>query len=228
MSIRRAVLLGAWVLVAVNLVLAFGAIALLTRMAPAIATIIEQNDRSLEAGEEMLGVLATPRDGEEAEARRARFLQAFQRAEHNITEAEERPILARVLDGAEAALAGDEVARRAEILAIQQLAAINRGAMRTADLDAQRLCMAGAWGVALLAVLSFAAALLFIRMVSRRVLAPIEEMQDTLRAVEQGDLHRRCTSSGEAADLRAILLAINGMLDRLQLADPRVMPGERA
>lgn len=228
MSIRRAVLLGAWVLVAVNLVLAFGAIALLTRMAPAIATILEQNGRSLEAGEEMLAMLATPREatGDGAEARRAGFLEALQHAERSISEDEERPILRRITDGADAALAGDAGALRGEIAAIRQLAVINRGAMQAADLDAQRLCLAGAWGVVLLAVLSFAAALLFIRMVGRRVLAPIEEMQDTLRAVEQGDLHRRCTSAGEAADLRAILFAINGMLDRLQLADPRALPGE--
>ena len=225
MALRKSMLIGAWVLVALNLVLAFGAIALLTRMTPAIATILEQNDYSLEAGETMLAVLAARHPDVRADvaraqsARRDRFLRALERAETNITEEAERPVVARIRAGAAAALAGDAQDVDREVKAILELASINRAAMLNADLAAQRLGTAGAWGVVFMAAVTFVAGLLFIRLLNVRVFVPLEEMRRVLDAAGHGDAHRRCAVAGAPADFRALFAGINAQLDRLPVPE---------
>ena len=58
MRLAQAVRVGAWFLVGINLLMAVGTIAIFSRMAPAIAIIIERNDRTLEACEDMLAIMA--------------------------------------------------------------------------------------------------------------------------------------------------------------------------
>ena len=58
MRLAQAVRVGAWVLMGLNLLMAVGAIALFNRMAPAIAVIIERNERSIGACVDMLASLA--------------------------------------------------------------------------------------------------------------------------------------------------------------------------
>jgi hypothetical protein len=212
-------------LVTLNAGLAFGAIALLTRMTPAIATILEQNEYSLEACETMLAVLAAGR-GEPVDAPRSRrFLDAVRRAEANITEAEERPILARIRQHAGGALAGDPSGTAGVVEAILALAAINRNAMLQADLTAQRLGTAGAWGVVFMAVLSFAAGLVFIRFLGGRVLAPLEELRSVVVAAGRGDGFRRCAGADVRGDFRTIFSGVNELLDRIPGGEPTPTQG---
>jgi hypothetical protein len=86
----QSVKLGAWFLISLNLMMAFGSIWVFMRMAPAIEIIIEQNERSLEACEEMLSilVLVNPSSKDTAQLE-SRFLNALNRADKNITEKEE-------------------------------------------------------------------------------------------------------------------------------------------
>jgi len=221
MRLRKSVLMGAWILLTLNVGLGFGAIALLTRMTPAIATILEQNEYSLEAGETMLAVLAAGESNEAEDHRLRRFLSALRRAEANITESEEQPVLARIRDNAKAALAGDPSARSGEVARILELATINRRAMSRADLAAQRLGTAGAWGVVFMAGLTFAAGLVFIRFLSARVLAPLEELRSVVIAAGRGDRFRRCASADATGDFRALFAGMNDLLDRVPGAEPK-------
>ena len=76
MRLAQAVRVGAWILVGLNLLMAVGAIGIFNRMAPAIAVIIERNERSINACVDMLAIMAATGSGSafpnaEAEAFRA-------------------------------------------------------------------------------------------------------------------------------------------------------------
>ena len=58
MRLAQAIRVGSRCLVGLNLLMAVGTIAIFTRMAPAIAFIIEHNERTLKACEDMLAVMA--------------------------------------------------------------------------------------------------------------------------------------------------------------------------
>jgi methyl-accepting chemotaxis protein len=219
-------LLGAWTLVATNLVLAFAAIGLLMRMPPAISTILDRRDVSLEACEQMLAELATPASSRSLEDRSRRFTEALTRAEENVTEEEERSVVRDIHEGADDALLGDADAVLRELDAVQRLASINRAAMREAAEDAAALGSEGAWAVVLLAIVSFTVSLIFIRRLVDRMLAPLEELQETLSAAREGDVHRRSTAATAPPDLRAIMQDVNALLDRVQASAPRKLYGE--
>lgn len=222
MKLRRNVLLGAWLILGAGLLLAFGSVALLTRMTPAIATILEQNDFSVQACEEMLVVLATPPDATGTTDQLSTFRAALGEARRNVTEASERPVLERIVQSYETALAQPDSPERLEtIVAIRELTSINRAVMVEADLKAQRMGTAGAWAVVLLASVSLIVSLLFIRHLSERVLAPIGELGRTVQAVQVGEVQRRVSYPGAARDLQNLFTNTNDLLDRLQLAQPR-------
>ena len=61
MRLQRDFLLSVGILVAFNILLAFGAIGLFTRMSPAIERILQENVYSTDAAEEMLALLARDR-----------------------------------------------------------------------------------------------------------------------------------------------------------------------
>ena len=221
MRLRGDLLLGAWILVATNVLLAFAAIAMLTRMSPAIATILQQNDSSLEAIETMLATLATPPGAQGDDARRARFYEALERADQNITEADERPAVRQIHEEAEAALRGETDGLKKVIHALDTLSTINREAMRSADASAMGRGTAGAWAVVLLGLISFLFSLAFIGRLKARILRPIQEIKDTLVAAEMGDIHRRCTLEDTPTDFRQLMQSVNNLLDRVQMAGPR-------
>lgn len=221
MRLRRSVVLGAWVLLIANLALAFGAIAILTRMAPAIAKILEENDYSVQACEEMLAALAEP--AAPGDDRTDRFHVALARADRNVTEASERPVLERIRTLSGRALAGETDALRATIASLRELTAINRTAMVEEDLRAQRMGTAGAWAVVFLAIVSLVASLVFIRRLVRRVLAPMAEVLDTMRAFNQGDVYRRATSPGAPRELRVLMENLNDLLDRVHEDDDEIL-----
>ena len=192
-----------------QLATSFGAIALLTRMGPAIATVSEENVESLAAVEGMAAALAlAPSD----EARTA-FQTQYQRADRNITEAAEAPLLQSIQADAAAALDGDPLIRTRIIANLHQLAEVNRRALREADEEAQRLARAGAWAAVFLALTAFVLVRLVNIRVDRRFVMPILEIASVLESVRQGDRFRRCSASSVSPEIQSIADNVNKLLD---------------
>jgi len=239
MQIAKGVMVAGWIVVALNLAIAYGVIAVLNRMSPAIEHILEQNDFSLEACQEMLAVLAhtgTPRtegageasgpapSGTEpttaaSDALAQRFDLAYRRAMGNITEHEEVAALEKIAEHHSAALAGNRAARDRTIEAIIELAAVNREAMKTADLSAQRLRRAGEWCVAIMAGVSFLVQLAALRLLQQRVLATLEEIKAVVDAQRQGESMRRFAHARTTPEIRLLYDGLNSLLDQ-RAVDP--------
>lgn len=214
MQLRRDFLLNVGVLVACNILLAFVAIGLLTRMSPAFERILRDNVYSNEAATEMLALLAEPIRDSTAKERQRRFESALQRAKSNITESEEVVVLARLEQQYGDALAGDASAVVVVVQALTHLTAINRRVMVSAEQEAQRLGTAGAWVAVFIAVFSFVISSLIIRRLERQVLNPLVELHDVLEAVHVGNRHRRCRVIEAPEEIRRVLSSINALLDR--------------
>ncbi len=192
-----------------QLATSFGAIALLTRMGPAIAIVSEENVESLAAIEGMAAALAlAPGDGA-----RAAFLIQYQRADRNITEVEEAPLLKAIHADADAALDGEPLIRARIISNLHQLAEVNRAALRKADEEAQRLARAGAWAAVILALTAFVLVRLVNIRVDRRFVMPILEVASALESVRQGDRYRRCSASSDSPEIQSIAENVNLLLD---------------
>lgn len=212
MELRRDFLLGLGTLVVLNLLFAFGSIALFGRMAPAIERILEQNVYSIEAVEDMAMVLADSRGQPVSAPERERFRHALQRARDNVTEEAERPTLAEIARLAPPALDGDDGAARSLVPALRKLSATNRAAMAAADRAASRLGAAGAWAAVFIALFSFALSLLVLRRLERRIVEPV---LDLARVLEEAVAtpQRRCRESSAPVELKRALLAANRLLD---------------
>lgn len=215
MRLAHAVRVGSWVLVGLNLLMAVGAIAIFSRMAPAIAVIIDQNDRTLQACEDMLSILAHVGNGSCFSAEEEQnFRKALTRAKDNITESEEPLVLKRIESHLQPLFAGDRSTRGQTIDTILHLGAINRNAMTVADRHAQHLGRTGAWGVAFMSMSAFLAGVVFIRNLTRRVVIPLEEIHTVIKAHRNGETMRRCTGVDLAQDMAAVFTGINEILDR--------------
>ena len=196
-------------IVVLQLATSFGAIALLTRMGPAIAVVAEENVESLAAIEGMAAALAlAPSD----EARTA-FLAEYERANRNITEAGEAPLLQSIRADADAALNGDPTIRARIIANLRQLAEVNRTALHRADEEAQRLARAGAWVAVILALTAFILVRLVNIRLNRRFVMPLLEIASTLESVRQGDRYRRCSASSDSPEIQSIADNVNQLLD---------------
>ena len=215
MRLAQAVRVGSWVMIGLNLLMATATIAIFTRMAPAITVIIDRNDRTLQACEDMLAILAmVDAQGQLTRPDQQTFRAALQRAKENITEAQEPEALARIETRLSLLFAGDANARRQTVEAILRLAQINRDAMTLADRHAHHLGRNGAWGVVFMALATFLAGLIFLRSLTRRVITPLEEIHTVMNAQRNGDTMRRCTGVELAQDVAAVFTGINEMLDR--------------
>ena len=139
----QAIKFGAWAVILLNLLMAFGSIWIFMRMAPAIEVIISRNVLSLEASEEMLAILGLTGEGAADASARQAFQAALERAEKNITEQEETELLSRIAKFHLPALAGERAAKRETVEAIAELGRSNRSAMHRADLRAQELGLGG-------------------------------------------------------------------------------------
>lgn len=194
------------VLVTIQVLTSLAGIALLGRMSPAIAGVLEANEQSVEAAERMLEVLV--RGDVESTA----FLGALAMAEANVTEADERPVLALVRARSAAALGGDPAARDEVASALLRLSQINREAMRRADDDVQRLGLAGRWALAVLGLLGVLGSALALREARHRMITPLLELVSVLRARRSGDRHRRYVLEREN-ELSRALAQVNDLLD---------------
>ena len=215
MRLAQAVRVGSWVMIGLNLLMATATIAVFSRMAPAITVIIDRNDRTLQACEDMLAILAmADPQGQLTWPEQQTFRAALQRAKENITETQEPEALARVETRLAPLFAGNASARRQTVEAILRLAQINRDAMTLADRHAHHLGRNGAWGVVFMALATFLAGLIFLRSLTRRVITPLEEIHTVMNAQRNGDTMRRCTGVELAQDVAAVFTGINDMLDR--------------
>lgn len=199
---------------------------LLGRMTPAIARILDENERSVEAVEEMLLALGSDVDDER---RRADFDAALSRAEANVTEDEEPAVLGHLRRQLDAAISGEPAARREVLTSLGRLAEINREAMHRADAEAQRLGLAGAWAVSLLGLLGLLASVYTAQRMRRRFVGPLELLADVVDDHARGASHRRCPR-GEEGELSDVLQQVNGLLDRLEAvpAPSATVPAEVA
>jgi len=217
MKIAQSVRLGAWLLIGFNLLMALGSIWIFMRMAPAIEIIIERNERSLEACEEMLASLAMiSRNPPTDVMLKATFESAFKRAQNNITEKEEPAVLATIQADFADAFLGDRTALQKTVSAIVLLGKINREAMIAEDHRAQQFGTAGAWGVVFMAVTVFFAGMLFKRRILKNLVMPLVEIQDVLSAQRNNDTMRRCTGPHLPEDVKRVYSGINELLDQYQ------------
>jgi len=222
MRLAQAVRVGSWFLVGLNLLMAVGTIGILARMAPAIAVIIERNERSLKACEDMLALMAitasgTPFSREQAQG----FQAAFDRARANVTEPQEPAILNRMEPILAPLFQGNAAIRREVVEAEIQLGKINRDAMTVADRRAQQFGRAGAWGVVFMALSVFLAGVVFIRSLTGRVVRPLEEIHTVIIAHRNGETRRRCTGADLSQDVAAVFTGINELLDQCQALTTR-------
>ena len=216
MRLTHAIRTGAWLLIGLNLLLAFGAIGLLTRMTPAIDQIIERNGHSIKACEDIISLFALVGDRPFNETNRDRALAVIAKIRGNITEPEEPAFLEAIERDLAAAFQGETRAREAVIGNIVQLSQVNQVAMVHADRKAKQLGQAGAWGVMFMAVAAFLAGLFFLRGLNRRVFAPLEEIHAVLRAHRNQEFMRRCTGTNLRQDMQAMFAGINELLDQCQ------------
>ena len=215
MRLARGLSLGAWLIVGINLLMAFGAIGIFMRMTPAIAEIISNNERSLQACEEMLTAIAltTSRNGNIAVHRR-NFKDALDRASKNVSEEEEPAAIKVISLNYEKIFAGDNNAVVVTTSAILELSRVNRNAMVSADRRAQQLGRGGAWGIVFMAMFSFITGIVFIQQMTKKLLLPLEEIKTVLLEHQAGENRRRCAGANLPTDIRGIFGIINRLLDR--------------
>lgn len=205
---------------ALNCLLAFAAIGLFGRMGPAIERILERNDATIAAAEDLLTTLAQAPLGPLDAAAEAALEAALLRAQGNITEPGEGPVLQRIEQVMPQAVAGKAEARQALTVEIRELIRINRDAMLTVDRQAQRLGRSGAWAAAVVGFASLLLGFLLSRRLNRRVVRPLHELESVLLARRGGDAFRRATVSDAAPELRQALDGVNRVLDELATQPP--------
>lgn len=221
MRVRHEVRLAVGALLVLQLVTAVAGSWLLLRTGPAIRRILAENDLSLEAVEQMRGVLALGAIGPLEGAREAAFRDALARARRNVTEADEPAAISIVAGHAEAALAGEAAARRAVLEALDTLAAINRREMYRADEDAHGLARAGAWALVGLALTTVGLSLLLIRRVRDRLFSPLARVYRVARAWKRGERHQRCGGASMPEEFEAVALTLDQLLDAVERRAPR-------
>ena len=212
MRVRSEVRLLVGGLLVLQIISAFTAIGVLSRMSPEIGRILEDNVRSIEAAEDMLTVLATPAAVVDEQGE-VRFEQALAVAQNNVTEDAERPILASIRAHWDASQAGDPAAIGQLVLAVRQLADVNHHAMQVSDERAQRLGFAGAWATGVVCLFGVFISILMINRITGQVVTPIEALRSFADAVRQGDRFLRAPVDDTAVEFNELTMALNSLLD---------------
>lgn len=213
MELRRELLLTIGALVLLNLFLAFGAIGLLVRMGPAIERILQENVYSIVAAEEILAELAQAGSEPLSPEARARVREALNNAKRNVTEEEERPVLAAIERALPSAMEGEPEGRRLAVGAVRQLIQINRDAMRNVDQEARRLGGAGAWAAVFVGFLSFLLSVFVIVRLQKRFVRPLVDLHQVLEGAREGDRLRRCRLADAPREVIQVTQAVNRLLD---------------
>jgi methyl-accepting chemotaxis protein len=213
MELRRELLFTIGALILLNLLLAFGAIGLFVRMGPAIERILQENVYSIVAAEGILAELAEGGSAPLPPEARARVGRALNNAKRNITEEEERPVLAALDRSLPPAMDGDPDARREIVASVRQLIRINREAMRGVDEEARRLGGAGAWAAVFVGFLSFLLNVLVVVRLQKRLVRPLVDLHEVLEGARQGEQLRRCRLSDAPREVIQVTQSVNRLLD---------------
>lgn len=213
MQIRQQFRFSLTILVLFQLITAFGAIGLLSRMTPAIADILDENEFTIEEAHRMLLVLARRAYEPDRPQLEQEFQQALSRAYENVTEPGEPEALDKLKQYGSAAIAGDTAALRETVDGIRRVVTINREAMLRADHEARRLGTAGAWAAVFLALAALAATVLVGRRLAGRVIDPVTEIYEVTEAARSGDLYRRCRRMDAAPEIARLMESVNMLLD---------------
>ncbi len=215
MKLAQSVWLGAWVLIGLNLLMAFGSIWVFMRMSPAIETIIDRNVTSLQTCEEMLASLVGI-NGKKSDTKPSidSFLAALDRAQHNITEEDEPDAIKSISQSYIKAFEGDGVEIRKTVTAVLRLGAINRAAMVSEARKARQFGNAGAWGIVFMATAVFLVGMLFLRRLKRNLINPLEEIHSVTIAIRNGDTMRRCTGTSLPKEMNQVFSELNEVLDK--------------
>jgi len=216
MKIVKSISLGIWILIGVNVLMAFASIWIFSRMTPAIETIINQNENTQIACEEMLSHMAMVPSGERRDLLVKSFERSLSEAKNNITENDEPASLKIIEDNYVSAFQGNSLAIEHTVTAIKNLSSINRHAMIRADKRAKQLGIGGAWAIVFMATAVFITGLIFIRKLRHSFFKPVEEIYSVMNSFKKGDIFRRCTDSGFPRDIKVIFTGINELLDRVK------------
>lgn len=215
MRFAQSVKMGAWFLICFNLLMALGSIWIFLRMSPAIEVIIKQNEVSLGECENMLASLAML-NGKEPDINTLKisFEKALENAKNNITEKKEPFALESISKNYPKAFDGDFAAKKQTVDSILLLSEINRSAMIVADKKAKQLGNAGAWGVVFMATVIFMIGVIFIRILKRYMINPLEEISSVLSAHKNGDRMRRCSGFDLPYDIKNLFNEMNEFMDK--------------
>lgn len=215
MRFAQSVKMGAWFLICFNLLMAFGSIWIFFRMSPAIEIIIKQNEVSLSECENMLASLAMikGKDSDMSSLKRS-FEKALKNAKNNITEKKEPFAIESISENYPKAFEGDFAAKEQTVDSILLLSEINRSAMIVADKKAKQLGYTGAWGVVFMATVIFLIGVIFIRILKRYMINPLEEISSVLSAHKNGDRMRRCSGFGLPYEIKNLFNELNEFIDK--------------
>jgi hypothetical protein len=214
MKLSHSLGVAGWLLIALQLAMAFASIWVFSRMSPAIETILEKNLRTLIACEEMLAALVNAaQNSDPAMDERLRFQSALQEAMDNITEDGESTLLAEIEATYGSYFDPFPPSPEPLVATIQALSKLNQQAMMTADHRAKKVGQAGAWGIVFMAAAVFALSLLFLRRVHRLLLIPVEEWSLVIREYLKGDRFRRCEEQALHPHISALQRDLNTLLD---------------
>lgn len=211
MRLKREVMIGIGAILVLQVLLSMLAIILLIRMGPAVERILQENVYSSKAVEDMVALLATEPKGHVPGA----FQKALERAENNVTEQAEKPLIAAIKRLQAPAFKGDRAARIALTRALTQLGQVNRNSMAKADKEAKGLGFAGAWAFAFLGALALALGVMVYRRLRIRLDQPIDELYETTQRARDGNLWARCPPNNWPHEIKQMALNINWLLDRL-------------
>lgn len=216
MRSSRELRLAARGLLAIHVVTALGAIFLLLRTSSAVDQIQRENIYSIEAVEQMTLTLAKSPSLDQAQ--QARFEGALKRAQENITEEAERPVLDKLQVQWDRLKRGEQPQPRAQIFEqLEALSKINHHSITVANDRAQRLGLAGAWVTVVLALLSFMASTLIVRRTGERLIGPLDEIYQTASAIRRGDRHRRCQQTRTNPEVDEVAQVLNDQLDQIEV-----------
>ena len=249
MTLRLRLLVAYGYLVGLILVAAGSAMLGFLHLSAGIDVVLEENYRSIQAAMVMVDSLerqnavalklvlepgAAPAAREELARLEGAFRRAVDRAEANVTEPEELPVLAairtrfeayrrrrdalveerpaRPLTAYEERVAGEFAAVKASVL---DLLEINQRAMIRADRDAREDALRnGAW-LGLLVTVALVSLVFLSRGLQRHVLARLARLRRGMAEVAEGAFGRRLPEEGDD-ELTMIARQVNSLLDRHQ------------
>ncbi|MDY0360901.1 MAG: hypothetical protein RBR08_05580 [Desulforegulaceae bacterium] len=216
MKTSTSVRAGLWILIVLNLLMAFGSIWVLMRMSPAIEHIIARNEKSLHACRIMLASIARNSVKNSNEIHLKEFEKALNDAKNNITEPGESEELKNIEENYKITFSEKSINREKLVNHISKLSEINRQAMIDADLKAKQYGYAGAWSIVFMAALIYFSGLIFRRSINKNLLEPIDEIHKVIIANLKNEKMRRCSGNNLPKDIDRIFTDINKYLDKNQ------------